>query len=86
MMSHIDEEDGQQKIKTIGKMLDDKICLEGLATIVIGSAKQKDNYVFETQSNGRNTLKSPMGMFEPIEPNDLAIIDKKITDYYGIEK
>lgn len=84
MMSHIDEEDGSQKIKTIGKMLDDKICLEGLATIVLGSAKLKDDYIFETQTNGRNTLKSPIGMFEKNEPNDLKIIDEKIVTFYGI--
>lgn len=84
MLSHIDEEDGVQKIKTIGKMLDDKICLEGLATIVLGSEKLKDDYIFNTQTNGRNTLKSPIGMFESKEPNDLAIIDNKIVQYYGI--
>jgi hypothetical protein len=84
MMSHIDEEDGSQKIKTIGKMLDDKVCLEGLATIVIGSSKIKDDYVFETQTNGRNTLKSPIGMFEKIEPNDLKLIDNKIVTFYEI--
>lgn len=84
MMSHIDEEDGSQKIKTIGKMLDDKICLEGLATIVLGSTKIKDEYLFETQTNGRNTLKSPIGMFEKTEPNDLKIIDEKIVNFYGI--
>lgn len=84
MLSHIDEEDGVQKIKTIGKLLDNTICLEGLATIVLGSAKVKDDYLFETQSNGRNTLKSPMGMFEATEPNDLNIIDKKIVDFYEI--
>jgi hypothetical protein len=84
MMSHIDEEDGSQKIKTIGKMLDDKVCLEGLATIVIGSSKIKDDYVFETQTNGRNTLKSPIGMFEKTEPNDLKIIDNKIVTFYDI--
>jgi adenylate kinase family enzyme len=84
MMSHIDEEDGSQKIKTIGKMLDDKVCLEGLATIVLGSSKVKDDYVFETQTNGRNTLKSPIGMFEKTEPNDLNIIDNKIVTFYEI--
>jgi hypothetical protein len=84
MMSHIDEEDGSQKIKTIGKMLDDKVCLEGLATIVLGSSKVKDDYVFETQTNGRNTLKSPIGMFEKTEPNDLNVIDNKIVTFYDI--
>ena len=84
MLSHIDEEDGRQKIKTIGKLLDNTICLEGLATIVLGSTKIKDDYLFETQTNGRNTLKSPIGMFEQTEPNDLAIIDKKIVDFYEI--
>lgn len=85
MLSHIDEEDGVQKIKTIGKLLDNTICLEGLATIVLGAERVKDDYLFHTQTNGRNTLKSPIGLFEPTEPNDLKIIDQKIVDYYGIE-
>jgi hypothetical protein len=55
-----------------------------LATIVIGSSKIKDDYVFETQTNGRNTLKSPIGMFEKTEPNDLKIIDNKIVTFYEI--
>ena len=64
------------KMKTIGKMLDDKITIEGLFTMVLlAYAQKKDkvmDYVFVTQSNGTTTAKSPMGMFEDIViPNDL---------------
>ena len=54
------------KVKTIGKMLDDKITVEGLFSIVLIAypVKQGDKtmeYVFVTQSNGATTAKSPLG-------------------------
>jgi hypothetical protein len=75
------------KAKTIGKMVDEKLTLEGLFSIVLfGKAKRnKDGeirYVFETQTNGENTCKSPRGMFPTLEiPNDLQLVVKAIKDY-----
>lgn len=75
------------KAKTIGKMVDEKLTLEGLFSIVLfGKAKKnKDGqirYVFETQTTGDNTCKSPKGMFDNFEiPNDLAFIVNSIKDY-----
>jgi hypothetical protein len=76
---------GITKAKTVGKLLDDKITLEGLFTMVLGSYRDNDgNYRFHTQNNGSNTVKSPMGMFdsESID-NDLQQITLKINEYYG---
>lgn len=75
------------KAKTIGKMIDEKLTLEGLFSIVLfGKAKKnKDGeirYVFETQTNGENTCKSPRGMFTTLEiPNDLSIVLNSIKEY-----
>ena len=75
------------KAKTIGKMIDEKLTLEGLFSIVLfGKVKKnKDSeirYVFETQTNGENTCKSPRGMFATLEiPNDLGFVKKAINDY-----
>lgn len=75
------------KAKTIGKMVDEKLTLEGLFSIVLFGKVKKDKdgnirYVFETSNNGENTCKSPRGMFENFEvDNDLALVRKAIIDY-----
>lgn len=81
--------DGNRKIKakTIGKMIDSTVTLEGLFSIVLFAKAKKDKelgvrYVFETQTNGENTCKSPKGMFSEFEiPNDLNIVRTAICDY-----
>ena len=81
--------EGKRKFnaKTIGKMFDEKLTLEGLFYIVLfGKAKKnKDSeirYVFETQTNGENTCKSPRGMFPTFEiVNDLQLVTVAIKDY-----
>lgn len=79
------DEAGKTKIKTIGKLLDEKIVLEGLVTIVLRTLKINDQYVFATQNSGSDTTKSPMGLFEEDHiDNDLAAVDKAICEFYGI--
>lgn len=74
---------GKSKCKTIGKLLDEKIVLEGLFTIVLHSKIQEGKYVFQTQNDGTTTAKSPMGMFEDnFIPNDLQFVVDKINEYY----
>lgn len=87
-LSHTDEsDDGQVKMKTIGKLLDDKITLEGLVTIVLRTNVQDDEYRFSTRNNGSDTVKSPIGLFDDaFIPNDLAVIDAAIVDYYQLDK
>jgi len=77
------------KAKTIGKLVDNSLTLEGLYSIVLFGKVKKDKdkdgamkYVFETQNNGENTCKSPAGMFESFEiPNDLEFVKKAIINY-----
>ena len=76
---------GRTKIKTIGKMLDEKITLEGMVTIVLRTQVRDGHYTFATQNNGSDTTKSPMGMFsDQFIENDLAAVDAAICDYYEI--
>lgn len=84
-LSHNEQkEDGTSKVKTIGKLLDEKITIEGLFTIVLNTVIQDNKYYFETQNNGFNTTKSPLGMFdERLIDNDLKIVSEKINEYYG---
>lgn len=84
-LSHSEnKEDGTSKVKTIGKLLDDKITVEGLFTIVLNTKIEDGEYFFETQNNGFNTSKSPKGMFEEFKiPNDLKFVVDKVNEYYG---
>ena len=76
---------GNEKFKTIGKMLDEKVTLEGLFTIVLKTVVQDGKYQFATKNNGQDTVKSPMGLFDdPLIENDLAAVDAAIREYYGI--
>ena len=73
--------DGREKTKTCGKMLDEKLVVEGCFDIVIYCQDHK----FFTQANGQSTAKTPEDMF-PLEiPNDLKMVDTKIREYYGME-
>lgn len=88
ILSHTStDEFGKTKLKTIGKLLDEKIVLEGLVTIVLRTLKINDQYRFSTQNNGSDTVKSPLGLFENEQiENDLLAVDNAICDYYGISQ
>ena len=80
------DEFGNVKPKTIGKMLDEKLVLEGMFTIVLRCIQENGKHLFQTQSNGTDVCKSPMGMFEDLEiDNDLMMVDKTIREYYKEE-
>lgn len=87
-MAHTERDaSGNEKMKTIGKMLDEKITIEGLFTIVMKTVVQDGRYMFSTQTNGQDTVKTPMGMFDqPLIDNDLRMVDMTIREYYGLTK
>ena len=87
-LMHIDRDDsGNEKVKTIGKLLDEKICLEGLFTIVLRCIEESGKHLFVTQSSQGAVSKSPIGMFDSLTiDNDLAEVDKIIRDYYELGK
>ncbi len=86
-LHHAEEtESGKIKAKTIGKMLDNQLTVEGLFSIVLYCKIEGDKHVFETQSDGYTTAKSPMEMFDRIIDNDLKMVDEKIREYYYLDE
>ena len=78
-------ETGKIKAKTIGKMLDSQITLEGLFSIVLLCVATSDGHKFITNSDGTNTAKSPMEMFPAEIDNDLKAVDTAIREYYDMK-
>lgn len=95
MITHNDEEEGKSKIKTLGKMLDDKVNLAGLFTVVLYSTtkttQQGTSYNFVTNKyiddRGIHIMaKSPVGMFnEILIPNDMGLVLQKVEEYNNAE-
>lgn len=77
-------EDGHIKAKTIGKMLDSQLTVEGLFSVVLLCRTDGKRHYFETQSDGWTTCKSPMGMFDAEIDNDLKLVDKTIREYWEL--
>lgn len=85
-LHHTEEVEGRVKAKTIGKMLDEKLTVEGLFSIVLLCQTDGMKHTFITQSDGYTTAKSPMEMF-PLEiDNDLKLVDNTIREYYEMEE
>lgn len=86
-MMHVESsDDGKIRAKTTGKMISEKLVLEGLFSIVLltqvdGSDRR---HYFVTQTDGYTTAKSPEEMFDIEIPNDLNFVDKTIREYYGL--
>ena len=75
------DEKGREKAKTIGKMLDEKLVIEGCFDVVLYCEDQK----FYTQANGQSSAKTPEGMFDAVEiPNDLSMVDAAIRSYWNL--
>ena len=81
-----DDETGRERPKTIGKMLDNQLCVEGLFPIVIDCEVRDGQHVFVTANDGQNLAKAPMEMFDkPVIDNDLKLVDSTIRDYYQMQ-
>lgn len=85
-LHHVESVDGRLKAKTVGRMLDEKLTVEGLFSIVLMADIIDGEHVFITASNGQNTVKTPMEMFadERID-NDLKEVDTVIRQYYNLK-
>lgn len=75
-------DDGKIKAKTLGKMLDNQLTVEGLFSIVLLCGVEGSEHFFITNSDGSNPAKSPMEMFEQKIDNDLKLVDETIREYY----
>lgn len=77
------DDTGHTHFKTIGRMLDEKITVEGMFTIVLRTFVQDEKFYFSTMNDGQDTVKSPIGMFtDRYIENDLAAVDVAIRNYY----
>lgn len=88
ILAHTQTDDaGRIKAKTIGKLLDEKITIEGMFSIVLRTAVINGKYLFCTQNSGFDTVKSPIGLFADMHiDNDLAAVDAQIVSYYELAK
>lgn len=82
-------DDGREHFRTVGKMLDSMVCIEGLSTIVLKTVVKDGRYCFSTKNNGFDTVKTPIGMFSAEEEfidNDLKAVDTRIRNFWGMSK
>ena len=88
LMSHEEiDEFGNVGVKTVGKMLSNQCCIEGLYTVVLRAECENGQFCFRTHTAGNDIVKSPIGLFEEDTiDNDLKIVDDAICEYYEIEK
>lgn len=87
-LHHTDtDSNGRIKAKTIGRMLDEKLTVEGLFDIVLRTSVDPEGHWFLTKTNGQDTVKTPEEMFDADRiPNDLAAVDMAIRNYYEMEE
>ena len=83
---HEDTNDfGEKRLRTIGKLLNEKVCIEGMCSVVLRAETMGGKYSFVTQNEGNDISKSPKGMFDEVRiPNDLKAVDTAIREYWGL--
>lgn len=85
-LHHVDEDmNGNEKVMTIGKMLDEKWNIAGTCPVVIDCIVDDDGHKFVTMNNGHNLAKAPMGSLPPIMDNDLKAVDTALREYWGMK-
>ena len=75
---------GREKPKTVGRMLDEKYCIEGACPIVLDCRVVDGRHVFVAKNDGTNLAKAPMDMLPEVMDNDLRAVDGKIREYRGM--
>lgn len=84
MHPEIDER-GEWSIKTVGKLLNEKVCIEGFFSLALTCEVRNGRHVFVVGNDGSNLAKAPMGMFnDTVMDNDLKAVDTTIREYYGL--
>lgn len=86
IMMHTElDADGYERPMTVGKLLSEKVCIEGLFTTVLKAVYEGGEYRFRTKTNGADCVKTPLGLFQSeVIDNDLKAVDIAIRDYYGM--
>lgn len=87
ILMHYQKDDfGNIRAKTIGKMLDDKIVIEGMFSVVLRTSTE-NKYKFRTVNDGADLVRTPIDLFNESEiPNDLDYVDQAICKYYDINQ
>lgn len=85
IMLHEDTNDmGETRIRTIGKLIDNKVCMEGMVTICLRCMSDEGKHFFRTVTDGYDITKTPEEMFEDPEiDNNLKYVDDHIREFYG---
>lgn len=89
LIMHEEQDDfGNIKPRTLGKLVEQKVCLEGMVSICLRAmVSNRGDHIFLTNSTGLDVTKTPMGMFDKQEiDNDLAMVDDTIVEYYNIKE
>lgn len=82
MMHEISNDLGEVKVRTVGKLLDEKVCIEGMFTLCLHCMTDGTKHYFKTQGGSNDIAKSPEGMFDLEIENDLKNVDTTIREYY----
>jgi len=83
MMHTENDSQGRSKPRTVGKMIDQYICIEGKFTTVLHALINDGNYVFLTNNDNQHMAKSPLGLFESLYiENDLQYVREKMHSYF----
>lgn len=86
LLHHTDENtDGSEKVKTVGKMIDEKYCIEGACPVVIDCRVVDGEHVFITKNDGTNLAKAPIDSLPEVMENDLKAVDAALREYWGME-
>lgn len=88
IMMHVDfYDDGRMKPKTIGKMLDNQLCVEGVFPTCLLAVHDDDGYGFMVHDPGATPVKTPFEMFEGVEriDNDLKAFDTDVRKHLGMK-
>lgn len=86
LLHHVDENaDGSEKVKTVGKMLDEKYCIEGACPVVIDCRVVDGRHVFVTENDGTNLAKAPIDALPATLDNDLKAVDTALREYWGFQ-
>lgn len=83
LMHEISNDYGEVKVRTIGKLLDEKVCVEGMFTICLRCLTDGEKHYFKTQGGPNDIAKAPEGMFENEIENDLKAVDSRAREYWG---
>lgn len=86
IMHELSNDIGEVKVRTIGKLLDEKVCIEGMFTVCLHCMTTGQKHYFKTQGGSNDIAKSPEDMFELEIDNDLKMVDDRIVEFYGFKE